>query len=179
MLIGSLVELHVGLHLCLCFSHLEKLFLKSLARHLLDTSSIAGYLSSFLKLFLIAISPAPRYLVDLSRLDLYARQLLDTWWIDRASVLKSSVLILDTSSTPQLSTSISSTPPRQISRYLSIPTSVKNYWLSYIKPMRDPVFISIDLSLDISLFLSQNHSNLTPILVLKDFPRFFKFFFTW
>ena len=28
MLIGSLVELHVGLHSCLCFSHLEKLFLK-------------------------------------------------------------------------------------------------------------------------------------------------------
>ena len=29
MLIGSLVELHVGLHSCLCFSHLEKLFLKA------------------------------------------------------------------------------------------------------------------------------------------------------
>ena len=29
MLIGSLVELHVGLHSCLCFSHLEKLVLKS------------------------------------------------------------------------------------------------------------------------------------------------------
>ena len=28
MLNGSLVELHVGLHSCLCFSHLEKLFLK-------------------------------------------------------------------------------------------------------------------------------------------------------
>ena len=29
MLIGSLVELHVGLHSCLCFSHLEKLVLKA------------------------------------------------------------------------------------------------------------------------------------------------------
>ena len=29
MLIGSLVELHVGLHSCLCFSHLEKLLLKA------------------------------------------------------------------------------------------------------------------------------------------------------
>ena len=29
MLIGSLVELHVGLHSCLCFSHLEKLVLNA------------------------------------------------------------------------------------------------------------------------------------------------------
>ena len=29
MLIGSLVELHVGLHSCLCFSHLENLLLKA------------------------------------------------------------------------------------------------------------------------------------------------------
>ena len=28
MLIGSLVELHVGLHSCLCFSHLKKLVVK-------------------------------------------------------------------------------------------------------------------------------------------------------
>ena len=175
MLIGSLVELHVGLHSCLCFSHLEKTIFKSQ----FDSSSIAGYLSSFLKLFFIAISLAPRYLVDLSRLGLYARQLLDTWWIDRASVLNSCVLILDTSSTPQLSTSISSTPPRQITRHLSIPASVEIYWLSYIKPLRDLDLISIDLSLDASPFLSQKHSNLTPILVLKDFTRFFKFFFTW
>ena len=167
MLIGSLVELHVGLHSCLCFSHLEKQFLK------------AGYLSSFLKFFLIVISPAPQYLVDLSRQGLYARQLLDTWWIDRASVLNSGVTILDTFSTPQFSKSIFSTPPRQIPRYLSIPASVEIYWLSYIKPLHDPNLISIDLSLDTSLFLSPKHSNLTSILVLKDFPRFFKFFFTW
>ena len=29
MVFGSLVELHVGLQSCLCFSHLEKLFLKA------------------------------------------------------------------------------------------------------------------------------------------------------
>ena len=29
MLFGSLVELHVGLHSCLCFSHLNKLLLKA------------------------------------------------------------------------------------------------------------------------------------------------------
>ena len=40
MLIGSLVELHVELHSCLCFSHLEKLFLKAGStppRYLLDS----------------------------------------------------------------------------------------------------------------------------------------------
>ena len=29
MLIGLLIKLHVELHLCLCFSHLKKLFLKA------------------------------------------------------------------------------------------------------------------------------------------------------
>ena len=43
MLFGSLVELHIWLHSCLCFSPLEKLFLKSW----LDTSLTPGYLSSF------------------------------------------------------------------------------------------------------------------------------------
>ena len=40
VLIGSLVELYVGLHSYLCFSHLEKLFWKAVLtppRHLLDT----------------------------------------------------------------------------------------------------------------------------------------------
>ena len=40
MLIGSLVELHVGLHSCLCFSPFEKLVLKcglTLSRYLLNT----------------------------------------------------------------------------------------------------------------------------------------------
>ena len=39
MMFGSLVELHALLHSCLCFSLLEKLFLKA--------SSTPGYLSSF------------------------------------------------------------------------------------------------------------------------------------
>ena len=40
MLIGSLVEFHVGLHSCLCFKHLEKLVLKASStppRYLIDT----------------------------------------------------------------------------------------------------------------------------------------------
>ena len=35
--------------------------------------------------------------MDRSRLGLYARKLLDTWWIDWASILNSDELILDTS----------------------------------------------------------------------------------
>ena len=63
MLIGSLVEWHVGFYSCLCFSS-RKIVLKSL----LDASLIASYLSSFLSFFLSQ-----------------SRQLLDTWWIDRES----------------------------------------------------------------------------------------------
>ena len=118
MLFGSLVELHTWLHSFLCFSPLEKLFLKSW----LDTSSIAGYLSSFLKLFLIAISTAPRHLVDQSRKFLTSRQLLDTWWIDRASFLLLVFFFLNNFSTLYLSTLLfldtysidGSTPPRHL-----------------------------------------------------------------
>ena len=67
MLIGSLVELHTYcIHVCV-FLLLKNCFEK-LAQHLLDTSSIASYLSGFLSFFL-----------------LQSRQRLDTWWIDQAS----------------------------------------------------------------------------------------------
>ena len=178
MLIGSLVELHVGLHSCLCFSHLEKLLLKvgsTPPQYLLD-SQLSVELP---KLFLIAISPAPRYLVDRSRLGLYPRQLLDTWWIDQASVLDSDVLFLDSSSTPQLSTSIFSTPPQKIPRYLSIPASVEIYQLLYIRPLYDSEIIFLQsLSWYFSVSLPK-HSHLTPNLFLKDSSSFFKFLFTW
>ena len=42
----------------------QKTVFEKLARHLLNTSSIASYLSSFLKLFLITISIAPQHLLD-------------------------------------------------------------------------------------------------------------------
>ena len=65
MLIGSLVELHVGLHSCLCFSHLEKLLLKSSStppQYLLDTLLSI----ELIQLFLIAIPTTSRHLVDRS-----------------------------------------------------------------------------------------------------------------
>ena len=95
MVFGSLVELHVGLHSCLCFSLFEKLlfFKKKLAQYFLDTLLSV----KLLKLFYIAISTASRYLVDRSRKLLPPRQLLDNQWIDRAYVLASDGLFLDTS----------------------------------------------------------------------------------
>ena len=104
MLFGSLVELHTWLHSCPCFSPLEKLFLKSW----LNTSSIASYLSSFLKLFLIAISTAPRHLVDRSSIILASgvflpRQLLNTLSIDVAFSWHLLNRWLNTTSTPHLS----------------------------------------------------------------------------
>ena len=100
----------------------RKTVFKKLARHLLNTSSIASYLSSFLKLFLIAISIAPRHLVDRSRKFLTSRQLLDTWWIDRASFLLLVFFFLDSFSTLYLLTLLflntfstdGSTPPRHL-----------------------------------------------------------------
>ena len=96
MLIGSLVELHVGLHSCLCFSHLKKLVLKAGStppRYLLNSQLFV----KLLKLFHFAIWTASRYLVDRSRKLMSPRQLLDTQWIDRASILSSVKLFLDTS----------------------------------------------------------------------------------
>ena len=62
MLIGSLVELYVGLHSYLCFSHLEKLFWKA-------GSTPPRYLAicrASQAFFLNAISTPPRHLVDQS-----------------------------------------------------------------------------------------------------------------
>ena len=123
----------------------------------------------------------------------HSRQLLNTWWIDREwvcildsfSIPGGSIellflvfveLFLDTSSTPQLSTSFFSTPPRQVPRYLSIPASVEIYCEHYLSSLCDPVLISIDLSLDTSLFSLPKHSNLTPNFVLQGFFMLFQEF---
>ena len=90
--IGSLVELYIGLHSCLCFSPLEKTILKSW----LDTSSIPSGSVELLKPFsyrnpnssLIpsgsienapASSIAPRHLVDRSSFCSYIRFLISRY----------------------------------------------------------------------------------------------------
>ena len=72
MLSGSLVELLIGLHSCLCFSHLEKLILNAGStppQYLLDTLLSI----ELLQLFPIVILIASRYLVDRSRMVLHPR----------------------------------------------------------------------------------------------------------
>ena len=75
VLIGSLVELYIGLHSYLCFSHLEKLFWK------------------------VGSTP-PQYLAICRASQAFfltqSRHLLDIWWIDRESSC-----LLDRSSTPR------------------------------------------------------------------------------
>ena len=178
MLIGSLVELHVGLHSCLCFPHLEKLVLKvglTPPRYLLDNLLSV----ELLHFFLIAFPTTSRYLVDRSRKLLPPRQLLDTQWIDRVSVLSSDELFLDTSSIPQLSTTISLIPS-------SIAVSIPLNTCIYRALLRIYIFVLCDLILisSISLDLSApvhlpNTISLTPNLFLYDFSSFFKIFFSW
>ena len=108
------------------FFTLEKLVFKSGSTppwYLLNTLLFV----EILQLFLITFPTNPQYMVDQSRKLLPPRQILDTWWIDRASVLGSDELFLDTCSIPQLSTTISSIPTSIAS---STPASIELYWRS-------------------------------------------------
>ena len=174
MWIGSLVKLYFGLHSCMCFSPLEKLFSKT------------G-------------STPPRYLAICWASQAFfltqSRHLLDTWWIDRESscLLDSSstpggsiefqflklILCLDTCSIPQLSTTTFSTPPSTASLTPLDTSAVEHYWRSYLNLHHDPSLISSishDLSTPIRL---PNTLSFTSNLFLKFSSSFFKFFYTW
>ena len=142
MLIGSLVELYVGLHSYLCFSHLEKLFWK-------------------------AVSTPPRHLAICQASQAFflmqSRHLLDTLWIDRqSSCLLDSSLTLGGSiellflnlilccSIPQLSKTSSSTPTSTASSIPPDTSTVEHYWRVYI-------FLR-SLSICLRLFISQTLS---------------------
>ena len=100
------------------------------------------------------------------------RQLLDTWWIDRASVLESDFLFLDTSTVDDqfLDTYLNSF--LDTSRYLICRALLKVLF----KPPRAFRFSFHSISLSIALcFLSQtfpSHSNLNPQRFLQAFSRF-------
>ena len=104
LLIGSLVGLCAWLHSCLCFSLLKKLFLKA-------SSTPPWHL---------AICRASKFFF-LSQ----SRQILNSWWIDRASLL---VSLLHYSTPPwhlHLSKLFFLTPSLT---YVSTLLSVENYW---------------------------------------------------
>ena len=175
MLIESLVELHVGLHSCLCFSHLEKLVLiagSTPPRYLFDTLLSV----ELLQLFLIAIPIDSRYLVDRLRMALHPRQLLDTWWIDRASVLDSVGLFLDTSSIPQQSTTFFSIPSLT-DILIPLDTCIcRDLLLALFKlPVRSRTHFTRSLSRYLSLF-SPKRSHLTPIFGPQGFFKLFQEF---
>ena len=160
------------------FFTLEKLVLKSDStppQYLLDTLLSV----EILQLFLIAFPTASGYLVDRSRKLLPPQQLLDTWWIDRASVLGSDELFLDTFSIPQLSMTISSIPT-SIASLIPLNTCIYRALLRvYIFILRDPILISlISLDLFVPVHLPNTLSQ-SPNLFLYDFSSFFKIFFSW
>ena len=149
-----------------------KTVFEKLARYLLDTSSIASYLLSFLSFFLTQ-----------------SWQHLDTWWIDREKFwpLKSSstpsgsiehhilllvFFFLDSFSTHDLLTLLFldtcstdvSTPPRHLICWELL--------MLYIFSSYDLQLISIDLFLDTSDFSSPEPLSLTPNLFPWDSQAF-------
>ena len=146
------------IHVCVFL--LSKNYFEKLARHLLDTSSIASYLSSFLSFFLSQ-----------------CRQHLDTYWIDRDSfspldiistnggsiephILLLVFLFLDSFSTHDLSTLLFLTPARQMTRHHLDTSSVGIYWGLYLSSSSDPpIIFSISLLID-CCFLSLTLSSL-------------------
>ena len=141
---------------------------KTVLKSWLDTSSIASYLSSFLSFFLSQ-----------------SRQHLDTWWIDQESfwpldsfstpggsiephLLLLVFLFLDSFSTQDLSTLLSLTPSRQMSRHHLDTSSVEIYWGFYLSSSCNPPVISRYLSRLIFVF-SPKHSLLSLKFVLQGF----------
>ena len=168
MLIGSLVELYVGLHSYLCFSPLKKLFWK-------DGSTPPRYLA------ICRVSQACFLL--------QSRQLLDTWWIDwECSCLLDSLLIpggsikllaldlMSCSSIPQLSTTIFSIPT-SIASLTPLDNCVcRDLLRVYIFSLRDPFLISL-ISLDLSASVHlPNTLSFTPNLFIWDFFWLFQVF---
>ena len=172
MWIGSLVELYVGLHSCLCFSPLEKLFWK------------AG-------------STPPRYLAICRASQAFflsqSRQVLDTWWIDREySYLLDSFSTLGVSiellfldlipccSIPQLSTTIFSILTL-IASSIPLDTCIYRDLLRvYIYFLRDPFLISLislDLYTPVHLPNTLSLSLQTSSFVI--FQAFSRFFLSW
>ena len=158
MLIGSLVELYVGLHSCLCFSPLEKLFWKTGStppRHLLDTLLSVELLKHF-----------------------FFKRNHNTSSIPGGSIKKALASSI-ASLTPQLSKTRSSTPTSTASSIPPVTSAIEHYWSFYIFLNRNSSLISsISLNLSATVHLP-NTLLFTPNLFLKDSSSFFKFFYTW
>ena len=175
MLTGSLVELHVGLHLCLCFSHLEKLLLKACStppRYLFNTLLSIEFLQLFSYRNPDSFSTPGGSIKKVPASSIASGHLVDWssfcswfWWVVPRYLLNTSAVdkhFLNTSSTDT-----------------SIPTFVEIYCLSYFSSCAIR-FSFPSISLLILLCLSPKNTQISlQSWFLKDSSSFFKFFFTW
>ena len=148
--------------------HISKNCFEKLARHLLDTSSIPCYMSSFLSIFLkrnLDTSSIPGGSIEKDHASLIAPRHL----LDRSSFCsESDSLFLDSF----LNTSA-------IVDQILDTFICRDLLAAYIRPLCDPNFISLR-SLSRYFFVSlPKLSHLTPNLFLKDSSSFFKFLLTW
>ena len=175
MVFGSLVVLYVWLHSYLCFSLLEKLFLKA-------CSTPLGHLAIYQASKLLFLSQS-QHLLDTRWIDWESSYLLDSFStvrsIDWASVLDMVVCSSTLAWHLLLLTTIFSTPT---STDCLIPLDTFICWdllMAYIFFLCDSQLIFVDLSLDISVFSSPKPLSFTPIFFLKISSSFFKIIFTW
>ena len=170
MLIGSLVELHAWLHSYQCFSFLEKLFLSNL-----DTSSIPPrHLAICRALKVFSYRNLNRSsTADGSNEKVHGPSIAFQHPVDRSSLI-SCVWCFCTSTLARhlyLSTVKSLTP-------FSTPLDtsfVKLYWGSIYTSSCNSNLISLDLSLNTSVFSTPKPLSLTPIFFLKVSSRFSSF----
>ena len=160
----------------ICVFHISRNCFEKLSRHLLNTLLSVELLKFF---FLNTISTPPRYLLDRLTKLLHHRQLLNTCWIDRASVLDSdSLLLVSFLDTSTIEDQILDT---YLDRSLDTSRSCicQDLLAAYIRPLCDLEIISLR-SLSRYFFVSfPKHSHLTPNLFLKVSSSFFQFLLTW
>ena len=167
LLIGSLVELRAWLHSCLCFSLLEKLFLKTsltpgyllsfqaFSYRNLDRSSIVGgsiekvpgpsIIGGSIELLFLCLCFVPWHLLDS----------FICWWFFSWHL------------------------PRQMARHLSTPLSVENYWSSIYWFVATQFSFPWSLSIYPHMFTSQIILSHSKPLSQVFFKHFQGFLFSW
>ena len=153
MVFGSLVELHVGLYSCLCFSLLEKLLLKASLtppRHLFNTS-LSVKILKFVSYHNLNSFSTPGGSIEKVPTSLIA------FWLIKLLFLYLMVCSLTPPRYLYLSKTNFSTPSSiDVSTPLDI-SSIEIYWRSIYTSSCNPILISFNLSLNSSLFSLQNN----------------------
>ena len=162
-----------------CLIAFISVFFSSL-KTIFKACSTPGYLSSFQAFFLIAILTPPQQLVDQSsKSSCLLNSFPITRSIDRASILD--MVICSSTHAWHLHLSMAFfLTPTSIDCSIPLDTFIcRDLLMAYIISSCDPQLISVDLSLNTSVFSTPKPLSLTPIFFLKISSSFFKFFFTW